>query len=305
MKATFKQLRLFLSVIEHGSVTRAARASHITQPTASMQLRELTESVGLPIYEIVGKQFYLTAAGEELANTARAMLDEWAGFEQRMEAARGLTRGRLRIAVVSTAQYFVPKRLGGFCALYPDVDIALKVLNRDGVVRRLHANLDDLYVMSAPPGDMPLERSLLEPNPLEVIVPSHHPLVGRESVPLSALAPERFILRESGSGTRMACDRHFSKQGFQPDVRLELGSNEAIEHAVAGGLGLSVLSRHALQWALEAGQIQVLDVLGFPIHANWYIVRPSGKRSSPIAEAFIQYLSGDTTAPDVADSRRP
>ena len=291
MNATFRQLRLFLALAGHGSVTSAARATHVTQPTASMQLKELTHAVGLPLFEVIGRRVHLTSAGQELARSARAMVDEWAGFAQRIDAMKGLTRGQLRVAVVSTAKYFVPRLLGAFCSQYPDVDIALEVLNRDGVVQRLQGNLDDLYIMSMPPHDMDLADQVFMANPLVLVASAGHSLAGRRrKLALAQLAAERFILRERGSGTRMAVDAHFKKCRFKPQVRLELGSNEAIKQAVAAGMGVSVLSRHALGNPDAGEGLAVLPVQGFPIDSQWHIVRLQGKRLSPIAQAFQAHL---------------
>jgi len=290
MNATFRQLRLFLSFAEHLSVTAAARACHVTQPTASMQLRELADGIGMPLYEQVGKRLYLTAAGEALARTARTMLDEWTAFEQHIDAVKGVTRGRLRVSVVSTAKYFVPRLLGSFCAAFPEIDVALEVLNRDGVVRRLRENLDDLYIMSMPPEDLELERHAFLANPLDLIASAAHPLAGKRGIALDELASMRFILREKGSGTRLACDRHFGALGFRPDVRMELGSNEAIKEAVAAGLGLSVISRHALAARHADRKIAVLDVDGFPVQSNWSTLYRKGKKLSPVALAFLHHL---------------
>ena len=290
MHVTFRQLQLFLALAENGSITAAARACHVTQPTVSMQLKDLTASVGLPLYEQLGKRLHLTAAGHALAKSARRMSDEWSAFEQTMAALKGMTQGRLRVSVVSTAKYFVPAMLGTFCAGHPEIDIALQVLNRDGVVARLRENRDDLYIMSMPPPDIELEQSMLLPNPLVVIAPHSHPLVSRRSVPLASLAGERFILRERGSGTRMACDAHFAALGFQANVRLELGSNEAIKQSVAAGLGLAVLSRHALQPDSGSDIVAMLNVRGFPVHSNWFVLYPKGKELSPIATEFLSHV---------------
>jgi len=290
MNVTFRQLRLFLALAEHGSITAAARACHVTQPTVSMQLKALAGSVGLPLYEQVGKRLHLTATGEALVETARAMVDEWSAFGQRIDAMKGLTRGRLRLAVVSTAKYFVPRLLSSFCAAHPEIDIAFEVLNRDGVVARLQDNRDDLYIMSMPPAHIALEQHAFLPNPLVVIAPASHRLAGRSAIALDELAPERFILREKGSGTRLACDSHFAQQGFAVQVRLELGSNEAIKQAVAAGMGLSVLSRHALAPQLADEALALLDVQGFPVQANWWTLYPRGKRLSPVAEAFLAHI---------------
>ena len=151
MNATFRQIRLFQALAETGSVSAAARAMHVTQPTASMQLKELAQSIGLPLYELIGKKVHLTEVGQELAVTARAMVFEWESFQQRVDELKGLSRGKLRVAVVSTAKYFMPKMIGSFCQKYPAIDVSLEILNRDGVVQRLQNNLDDLYIMSMPP----------------------------------------------------------------------------------------------------------------------------------------------------------
>ncbi len=297
MNVTFRQLELYLALVDLQSVTAVARAFHVTQPTVSMQLRELTQSVGLPLYEVIGKRLFFTEAGEELARTARSMTQLWTDLGQRMDAFKGLTRGRLKVSVVSTAKYFVPRLLGRFCATHPDVDIALEVQNRDGVVQRLRDNRDDLYIMSMPPTDVDITSNVFLPNPLVVVAPIAHVLAETRDIDLQALRAEKFILREKGSGTRRACDAYFAQQGFEPVVRLELGSNEAIKQAVAGGLGVSVLSTHALGDHVSDDSLCVLDVGGFPIHSNWYIVYPKGKRLSPIAEAFLDYLLRGTHTP--------
>ncbi|MDB5868054.1 MAG: transcriptional regulator, LysR family [Polaromonas sp.] len=299
MNVTFRQLRLFLILAELRSITATARASHVTQPTVSMQLRELAESVGLPLYEVIGKRLYLTQAGEELATTARAMVGEWTDFGQRMDAMKGLARGRLRIAVVSTAKYFIPRILGSFCNSHPEVDIALEVLNRDGVVQRLRTNQDDLYIMSMPPADVEIEKHVFLSNPLVVVAPIGHPLAQKQRIGLGSLEKERFILREQGSGTRLACDAHFAGHGFKPIVRLELGSNEAIKQSVAGGLGLAVLSTHSLGEHMADDALATLDVAGFPIQSNWFTVHLKNKRLSPTAQAFLLHLAGAQSVPSL------
>ncbi|EGI78116.1 LysR family transcriptional regulator [Hylemonella gracilis] len=290
MNVTFRQLRLFLALAETGSVSGAARAMHVTQPTASMQLREVSEAVGLPLYEVVARRVHLTEAGLELVRTARRMASEWDAFGQTIDGFKGLTRGRLKVAVVSTAKYFVPRLLGHFCSRHPEVEVALEVLNRDGVVGRLRENLDDLYIMSRPPAELDLEDQVFLPNPLVLIASTTHPLARKPGLQLQDVRGTRFILREQGSGTRLATDAHFRKQRFAPELRMELGSNEAVREAVAGGLGLAVISVHALAPRPGTQGVAVLDVAGFPIASQWHIVYPKGKRMTPIAEVFRQQL---------------
>lgn len=305
MHVTFRQLRTFLALADTGSVSAAARATHVTQPTASAQLRELAQAVGLPLYDIVSRKVRLTEAGEALARTARAIGHEWAAFEQHVDGLKGLERGRLRVAVVSTAKYFVPRLLGDFCAAHPGIDITLQVLNRDGVVARLRDNLDDLYVMSTPPQDLELEDRVFLPNPLVVIAPADSTLRRRRRLALPALAGQRILLREPGSGTRMAVDAHFARQRFRPERTLELGSNEAIREAVAGGLGVAVLSRHALTPLQDPRGVVELDVEGFPLPSQWHVVHRAGRRLSPIAEVFRAHLMAHAAEDRPAVAGRP
>ena len=287
MNITFRQLRLFLALAETGSVSAAARMVHVTQPTASMGLKEITDTVGVPLYEVVARKVHLTQMGLELVKTARAISGEWETFEQQVHGIKGLTRGKLKVAVVSTAKYFVPRILGTFCAKYPEIDISLEILNRDGVVKRLEENLDDLYIMSQPPLNIEINDEVFMPNPLILIAPKDHAFTKKKSIDLISLKNEKFIFREKGSGTRMTTDAHFKKLKFKAEVRLELGSNEAIKQAVIGGLGLAVLSKYSL---VDQDEIAILRCKEFPIESSWHIVSPRGKRLSPIATVFKEHL---------------
>ena len=290
MNITFRQLRLFLALAQTESVTKAARMMHITQPTASMQLKEMTENIGFPLFEVISKKIHLTALGKEFAKTAREMTAQWETFEQHVTQIKGLTKGTLKVAVVSTAKYFIPKLLGSFCSKYPEVDISLEVLNRDGVIKRVEENSDDLYVMSKPPLHIDLEDQILMPNPLCMIACKGHPLSLKKNLRLQDLKHERFILRELGSGTRMSTDIHFKQKKFTPQLLLELGSNEAIKKAVASHLGVAIISIHALDQFDYDNEISVLKLQDFPINSQWHLVYLKGKQLSPIAKAFYDHV---------------
>ena len=290
MNPSFRQLQLFLALAERGSVTEAARVCGVTQPTASMQLKDLADTVGLPLFDVIGRRVHLTEAGRSLAETARVMLNEWSGFTQEIDGMRGLTRGRLSVAVVSTAKYFVPSLLARFCRRYPDIDIALEVLNRDGVVARLRDNRDDLAIMSKPPEDLDTEGARFLSNPLVPLAPLSEQEKYKKPLSLSDFAEDRLILREKGSGTRLSVDALFSAAGLKPRIRLELGSNEAIKQSIAGGMGVGVVSRHALSSDPASEGLYLPEVEGFPIETSWRIVFLKGKRLSPIARAFRDHL---------------
>jgi DNA-binding transcriptional LysR family regulator len=286
MHITFRQMKLFLAFAETKSVTAAAKQMHVSQPTASMQLKEITHAIGLPLYEVIAKKIYLTDTGKELADTARQMLNTWALFEQNIDATNGISRGKLKIAVVSTAKYFMPRLIGQFCKKHPDIDVSLEILNRNGVVSRMMDNLDDIYIMSQPPKDMALVDDVFMDNHLVAIAALGSAIAKQKTITLGALSEQRFILREQGSGTRMTADRFFKKLKFQPHIRMELGSNEAIKEAVAGGLGIGVISKYALHGRQKEHGVAIINVKGFPISSHWHMVHPAKKKLSPVAMAF-------------------
>lgn len=288
--STLRQLKVFETIARLGSFTRAAEELFLTQPTVSMQIKKLTDAVGLPLFEQVGKKIYLTDAGRELHQTCRGIFEHLTQFEMIAADMKGLKAGKLRLAVVTTAKYFAPRLLGMFCRQYPGVEVSLKVSNRERVLERLADNQDDLYILGQPPEEVDVVTQAFLENPLVVLAPVNHPLAKKKKITLKRIAEEPFLSREPGSGTRIATERIFSEQGLKLKIRMELGSNGAIKQAIIGGLGISVLSRHTLALDAPMGQLAVLDVQGFPIVRQWYYAYPSGKRLSIVAQAFLGYL---------------
>ncbi|MFH1813317.1 MAG: LysR family transcriptional regulator [Pseudomonadota bacterium] len=291
MNITLRQLQVFAKVAETGSFTRASEQLFLTQPAVSQQVRQLTETVGEPLFDTIGRRTFLTPAGEELLSAWKGIQLQWQQFEENLQATRSLHRGTLRLAAVSTAKYFVPRVLGPYCAQYPGIDVKLEVANRDRLIERMQANLDDMYVMTKPPEDMDLTCDSFLDNPLVAIAPASHPLANAGLLKLQDLAEARFIMREQGSGTRIAIENYLSQQGATLNVRMELGSNEAIKQAVAGGMGLSILSRHTLHRdPLLENEVVILQVEGFPLMSRWQVVRLQQRRLSRAAEAFLELL---------------
>ncbi len=287
-QATLHQLKVFEAAARHGSFTRAAEELFLTQPTISMQIKQLTKSVGLPLFEQVGKRLYLTEAGRELFATCRQIFETMDKFQMTIANLKGLKQGQLRLAVITTAKYIIPRLLGPFCELYPGIDISLQVTNHELILDRMMNNLDDLYIMSQIPDHFDVNFQPFLENPLVVLAPANHPLAKEKNIPIERLGEERFIMREPGSGTRSAVQSLLEKHGVKVKVKLELGSNEAIKQAIAGGLGISVLSRHTL--LTDAAEFSILDVQNFPIKRNWYMVYPAGKQLSIIAHTYYEYL---------------
>jgi DNA-binding transcriptional LysR family regulator len=287
--ATLRQLQVFEAIVRLGSFTRAAEELFLTQPTVSMQTRKLADAMGMPLFERVGRSVTPTEAGMELYTACRQVFESLANLEMKVDDLKGLKRGHLRMGVITTAKYLAPEMLGEFSRQYPGIDLALKVTNRERVIERLLANEDDLYITGVPDEDLKVEAFPFAPNPLVVIAPREHPLVGRKNISLKEISQEPFIMRESGSGTRDATLRVFNAHGCRPQVRMELGSNEAIKHAVVGGLGLSVLSLHTLLMEGTEGAVVILNVKDFPIMRQWYIVYPRGKELSLVARTFLEF----------------
>lgn len=292
-QATLHQLKVFEVTARHGSFTRAAEELYLTQPTVSIQMKQLTKAVGLPLFEQVGKRLYLTSAGKELLATCQDVFERLDQFEMTVADLKGVKQGHLRLSVITTAKYVVPRLLGPFCQRYPGIDVALTVTNHEQVVERLRENQDDLYLPSYPPENLDVHCHTFLANPLVVLAPRSHPLANESRIPLYRLNGESFIMREKGSGTRQAIEKLFAEHGVSIKVRLELGSNEAIKQAIAGGLGISVLSRHCLALEGETGQLVVLDVEHFPIQRHWYIVYPAGKQLSVVARTFFDYMQNE------------
>ena len=289
-QATLHQLKVFEAVARHNSFTRAAEELFLTQPTISMQVKQLTKAVGMPLFDQVGKRLYLTQAGEELVKTCREVFNKLDQFEMTVADLKGLKQGRLRIAVITTAKYFVPRLLGPFCQRYPGIDISLQVTNHEHILNRLSDNLDDLYVMSQLPENIETTCKPILENPLVVIAPADHPLTHEKNISLERIGTEPFIMREPGSGTRKVVQNLFDERKISLKVRLDLGSNEAIKQAIAGGLGISVLSAHTLTLESPNSHLAVLDVEQFPIERYWYAVYPNGKQLSIVARTFLEYL---------------
>ncbi|MCX7894083.1 MAG: LysR substrate-binding domain-containing protein [Burkholderiales bacterium] len=298
MHITLRQLEIFEAVARHLSYSRAAEALHLTQPAVSMQLRQIEGQVGVPLLEQIGKTLYLTDAGRTVLRGARETL----GAVERLAIAvadlKGLRRGRLSVAVTTTAEYFMPRLLGEFSARHPGIEFTLEVTNRAGLLARLGDNADDVYVAGQPPQGVPVACKPLAPNRLLVVARPDHPLARAGRVPLARIATEPFLAREPGSGTRAAAERFLAERGITLSYRMELGSNEAVKQGVLGGLGLAVLAETSVAIELAAGALVPLAVTGFPIARTWYLIQRADKTPSLLAQAFVEFLlAGVAVAP--------
>lgn len=287
---TLRQLQILEAIVRLGSFTRAAEELFLTQPTVSMQIKKLSDTVGAPLFQQIGRRVESTDAGREVYAACRDILATLSNLDIALADLKGLKRGRLRLGVITTAKYVAPELLGAFAERYPGIDVSLKVTNRDRIIERLGANEDDLYVVGSIED---LENEVVTvpfaPNPLVLVARADHPLVGVRNIPIQRLADEPLILREPGSGIRDAFLKLLAAGGVTPRVRMQLGSNEAIKHAIVGGLGLSALSLHSLVLESSGGRLALLDVQGFPIDRRWNLAYPRNRELSLVVKTFLQF----------------
>ena len=290
MNVTFRQLRLLEAVARNSSFTRASEELHLTQPAVSTQIKQLEEEVGLPLFEQMGKKIFLTEAGREVYAFSRNIAQQFRDIESVLDEMKGVTRGTLSLTVTSTGKYFAPYLLAEFVKHHHGTQVHLEVANREELVVQLQENIPDMVIMGTPPDNIDLTAQAFMQNPLVITARPDHPLAQMNRIPLSRLEEETFILRERGSGTRNAVERFFQQRGITLNTSMEMSRNEAIKHAVMAGLGLGIVSLHTLEFELALDRIAILSVEGFPIMKEWYLVHRSGKRLSPIAQAFHEFV---------------
>jgi len=286
---TLPQLRVFEAVARLGSFTRAAEELHVAQPTVSVHIKKLTSTVGVPLLEQVGKQVHMTVAGRELYQACTEIFEVFSRTERSLSNLRGLRAGSLRIAVTSTGKYLAPRLLAAFVQTHPGLEIALHVGSWRDIVTRLSKNSDDLYILGNPPGDAEVVVQRILPNPFYVFARADHPLAQARGIPFAQIAAEPLLVREPGSGTRQVTERVFADHGLKPRVVMEVASDEGIREAVMAGAGIAILSRHALGLAAPR-DIVALDAAGFPVESHWYVAYPIGKYTSPVAQAFLEFV---------------
>jgi DNA-binding transcriptional LysR family regulator len=290
---TLPQLSVFDAVAKLGNFTRAAEELHISQPTVSVQIKKLTETVGLPLFEQVGNHASLTEAGRELQAACQDIFQALVKIDDRLASIRGLNSGRLWLAVSTTGKYFAPRMLAAFVQQHPGIDVSLQIHNRETLLGRLADDVDDLYLFADPPGDAEVIVQQILPNPMVVFAHADHPLAGTRDISFDQFAREPFLMREPGSGTRIVAQRIFEQHGLKPRIRMELSTNEAIKEAIQAGLGVSILSRYTLGYDAEQTQLVTLDVEGFPLEHHWYFVYPSGKQLSLVARTFMDFVRAE------------
>ncbi|MDO8304639.1 LysR family transcriptional regulator [Herminiimonas sp.] len=288
--ATLRQLKVFETVARLLSFSRAAEELHLTQPAVSTQVKKLEEHAGLALFEQLGKKIFLTPGGSELLYYCRAIIQQFQEAEDAMTHFKGITGGKLNVAVISAGDYFFPRLLVEFARSHQGVTLNLSVHNREGLLNQLANNLTDLAIMVRPPIDMDTVNEPFAPHPYVIVAAPDHPLVCKKNIPLKRLLQEPFVVREKGSDTWNSMEEGFGGRVNDINIAMEIKSTETIKQAVIAGMGISFLSAHTISLELQAGSLAVLDVEGFPVMLNWYVVHRKNKRLPPVAQAFKNFL---------------
>lgn len=288
-RLSFRQLQVFHTVYRRQSYSRAAEELNLTQPAVSSQIRLLEQAIGQPVFEYVGKQLYVTAAGEQLMRHVSELFNSLNVLQMELAVLQGQVRGELRIAAVSTAQYVVPYLLKAFLDQYPQVDVQLTVINRARALERLTQNHDDLLIMGMVPDSAGINLLPFMDNLLVPVVRADDPLLTRQ-VDTQTFLNAGLLIRERGSGTRHALEKWCSEQQLQLNPKMDMGSNDAIKHGVLAGLGVAVLPKVSISPELQLGSLAIVSLPGFPLRRSWSLVYPKGKHPTPVMQAFMNHV---------------
>jgi DNA-binding transcriptional LysR family regulator len=290
LRMTFRQLQVFRLVCDNRSYSRAAEEMALTQPAVSLQIRQLEELLGQPLFDYIGKKLYLTDAAEALLLASADIFGRLESLDMQLADLQGSLQGQLSLAVESSAKYFVPHLFAAFRREYPEVNLQLVVVNHAQALKRLSANRDDLLIMSLVPPEMSLEFLPFLNNPIIAVAPPEHPLCSQGPLTLQDLTAWPLLIREPGSGTRQACEEYCHQKRAHFAHSLEVGSMEGQREGVIAGLGLALLPRHAVRRELECGALRELPVAELPLLHSWCLVHPRGKYLSPVAQAFFAFV---------------
>ena len=289
--ATLRQLRAFSLVARHHSFARAASELHLTPSAVSLQIKELEQSIGVPLFGRSGRTSCLTPVGELLLTDVNRALSALKDADTKLVRLQGGESGVVSVGMVSNAKYFIPRFLAQFHTVHPDIVLRVSVGNREQLLRQLANNDVDFAIMGQPPDGLDVRTEALAPQPLAILAAPEHALADSTAIPATALDGCDFIVRESGSGTRAAMDRFFEQSQISPPRVMELTCNESIKQAVIANMGLAFLSLHTTALELQARTLVVLDVVGLPLMRRWHIVSLRSQRASDAAESLRRFIN--------------
>jgi DNA-binding transcriptional LysR family regulator len=289
MNYTLHQLEIFRTIAELQSVTKASEHLFLTQPAVSIQLKNFQAQFNLPLFEIVGRKLYITEFGEEISETAFKILEQVENIKYKSAIFEGKIAGKLNISIVSTAKYTMPYFLSDFIKTNEMVSLTMDVTNKMTVLRSLENNECDFAMVSTIPKKLNIERIELMKNKL-YFVANRNFNPSKKKVLLKDLNKSLFIFRESGSATRLAMEQYLVKHKIAIEKEMELTSNEAVKQAVIAGLGISIMPIIGIKNELQNGDLQIIEMIDFPLETNWNLIWLKSKNLSLVAKSFKKHL---------------
>ena len=293
MNFTLHQLKVFTTIVEHKSITKAAIELNMTQPAASIQLKNFQDQFEIPLSEVIGRQFYVTEFGEEIYEIAQEILNKTETIQYKTEAFKGLLSGKLRISVVSTGNYVMPYFLNGFLKNHPNVELVLDVSNKTNVIKDLEQNLVDFSLVTVSPTHLEINELPIMENNLVLVAAKNNTLLNNENNEKSIFKTIPLIFREEGSGTRHTMMEFFKQEKIAPKTQLVLTSNEAIKQAVVADIGVSIVSLLSIKNELSQNEIKIIPTKGLPLQSTWKLIYLKKKELSPVAAAFLAYVASE------------
>ncbi|MBO0906378.1 LysR family transcriptional regulator [Jiella sonneratiae] len=288
---TLRQLRSIQAIARHGTIAAAARQLGLTAPAVTLQVKQLEEEAGLALFDRTSEGMRLTVPGEAVLAAANAIETSLRALGDEIDSIKGVRSGKIHLGVVSTAKYFAPRLIAAFRQSHPEIEVKLRVGNRRDIVAELKDYKLDVALMGRPPLEFPVESIFFGDHPLVIIAEPSHPLARERDIGREKLLAETIIIREPGSGTRMALEAFFASDLDRLAVAsVEMGSNETIKQAVMAGLGIAFISAHTIAFEVEMRRLAVLDVVDMPIRRQWYAVCRQERIAAPAEKAFKQFL---------------
>lgn len=288
MHYTLNQLQIFLKIVETMSVTKAAEELHLTQPAVSIQLKNLQDQFEIPLTEVIGRKLYITDFGKEIAEAAEKILNEVHAINFRTQAFKGQLTGKLKLSVVSTGKYVMPFFLSEFMAKHKGIELQMDVTNKSKVLESLENNEVDFALVSILPKSLNIENLDLLKNKLYLVGGKHAAQVNTKSLSIFKQLP--IIFREAGSGTRQTMETYFNKHSVPVLKTMELTTNEAVKQAILAGLGYSIMPLIGIRNELHSKDLHIIPVKGLPIVTTWSLIWLKGKKHSPLALAYLEFL---------------
>lgn len=291
MNFTLHQLKVFTTIVEYSSITKAAEALNMTQPAASIQLKNFQDQFDIPLSEVISRKFFVTDFGKEIYTIANNILERTSEISYKTAAFKGLLSGKLKISVVSTGNYVMPYFLNGFLKKHPQVELILDVSNKKQVINDLEQNQVDFSLVTVVPDHLSLEELTVMENKLVLVASKENKLNEEEIKNKSFLKTIPLIYREKGSGTRFTMQEFFRQEDISPKVKVELSTNEAIKQAVIANIGLSIVSLLSIKNELMQDELKIIPVKGLPLTSDWKLINLKKKKLSPVAKAFLDYVN--------------